>query len=164
ALGGDHRGVPVARGLVGQVHEEGVEPALVERVRLPGGIGDEVSRLLCFGEEVPLRGDLLLAGVHEARVDVGGDGDAFAVEVREELFTPWITPFVALPRTTQAPAEGGRALPRPVVEPHPCNLGAGFLKRPDGFPSLLGTTLDANDRPFPRPTGEFGALGSRVLL
>src|SRR5699024_9372810 len=163
-LGCDDLGVPGARGLVGQVHEVGVESALVERVRLASGIGDEVSRLLRLGEEVPLRCDLLLPGVHEERVDVGGDGDAVAVEIGNEVFPPWVSLFVELPGPPQPLAERCGALPRPVLKPHSCDLGVCFLKRPDGFPYLLGAALDADDRSFARPMCEFWALGSRVLL
>src|SRR5699024_2505107 len=84
-LGGDHVGVPVPGGGVGEVHEVRVESALVERVGPAGGVGHEEVVRGGLGQQVAGGRGGLAGRVHEERVDVGGHGDPLGREVGDEV-------------------------------------------------------------------------------
>src|SRR5699024_10169967 len=116
-LGGDHVGEPVPGGVVGQVHQVGVEAALVQGIGPAGAVGDQVAVLGGLGEQVARRRVLLVGGVDQERVRVGGDGDALGVQVGDQVGPSGIAVGVQLPGPPQPVAEGGGALAGPVLQP-----------------------------------------------
>src|SRR5699024_2811874 len=134
-----------------------------QRVGLAGAVGDQVAVLGGLGVQVALGRVVLVGGVDQERVHVGGDCDALGVQVGDQVGPARVAVGVQLPGPPQPVAERGGALAGPVLQPDAGDLGAGLLQRGDRAADLLGAALDADDRALPGPAGQLGPVGAMLL-